>query len=194
MCLGFAVVYGLRVNLSVAMVAMVNTTGIQPSFNSSESKGCPASSTTSNSSGENPDQPDWVSILVHFPNHSICVKRMSIKDYFAWRLHCTSWVPVVLCNVQLFISLTHSHVCQIPKYPWNPQTQGMLLGAFFFGYLITQVPGGYLSGRCGGSKFLGGGVLGTAVLTIFTPLAADHGVNWLFALRVLEGFGEVRTH
>ncbi|XP_047663697.1 sialin isoform X2 [Tachysurus fulvidraco] len=137
MFLGFAVVYGLRVNLSVAMVAMVNTTGIQPVFNDSESKECPASSTTSNSSNENLDQPDG-----------------------------------------------------IPRYQWNPQTQGMLLGAFFFGYLFTQVPGGYLSGLCGGSKFLGGGVLGTAILTILTPLAAQLGVNWLFALRALEGFGE----
>lgn len=70
----------------------------------------------------------------------------------------------------------------------------MLLGAFFFGYLFTQVPGGYLSGLCGGSRFLGGGVLGTAILTILTPLAAQLGVNWLFALRALEGFGEVSTH
>ncbi|KAK3532315.1 hypothetical protein QTP86_016050 [Hemibagrus guttatus] len=137
MFLGFAVVYGLRVNLSVAMVAMVNTTGMQPVFNGSESKECPASSITSNSSNSIPDQPDGV-----------------------------------------------------PRYPWNPQTQGMLLGAFFFGYLFTQVPGGYLSGRCGGSKFLGGGVLGTAILTILTPLAAELGVKWLFALRALEGFGE----
>ncbi|KAM9493106.1 sialin [Clarias gariepinus] len=137
MFLGFAVVYGLRVNLSVAMVAMVNITGTQPSHNTNESNECPASSTTSNSSNQIPDQPDGV-----------------------------------------------------PRYPWNPQTQGMLLGAFFFGYLFTQIPGGYLSGRCGGSKFLGGGVLGTAILTILTPWAAEYGVNWLFALRALEGFGE----
>lgn len=66
MFLGFAVVYGLRVNLSVAMVAMVNTTGMQPVFNGSESKECPSSSITSNSSNI-PDQPDGVSALVHFP-------------------------------------------------------------------------------------------------------------------------------
>lgn len=82
MFLGFAVVYGLRVNLSVAMVAMVNTTGIQPVFNDSESKECPGSSTTSNSSNENLDQPDGVSALDHFPNFSICVKR-NFSDYIA---------------------------------------------------------------------------------------------------------------
>lgn len=60
MFFGFAVVYGLRVNLSVAMVAMVNETGTQPLFNGSESKECPAPSPTTNSSNENSDQPDGV--------------------------------------------------------------------------------------------------------------------------------------
>ncbi|XP_026867484.1 sialin isoform X1 [Electrophorus electricus] len=137
MFLGFAVVYGLRVNLSVAMVAMVNATNGQPTSNGSEEKECPAPSGPSNTSHQNPDQPDGV-----------------------------------------------------PQYSWDPETQGMLLGAFFFGYLFTQIPGGYLSGRFGGSIFLGGGVLGTAVLTLLTPLAAQLGPSWLFALRALEGFGE----
>lgn len=82
---------------------------------------------------------------------------------------------------------------QIPQYPWDSETQGWLLGAFFFGYLCTQIPGGYLSGHYGGSIFLGLGVLGTAVLTLLTPLAAQLGPYWLFTLRALEGFGEVRV-
>lgn len=82
---------------------------------------------------------------------------------------------------------------QIPQYMWDPETQGWLLGAFFFGYLCTQIPGGYLSGHYGGSIFLGLGVLGTAVLTLLTPLAAHLGSSWLFALRALEGLGEVRV-
>ena len=82
---------------------------------------------------------------------------------------------------------------QIPQYSWDSGTQGWLLGAFFFGYLFTQIPGGYLAGHYGGSKFLGGGVLGTAALTLLTPLAAQMGATWLFALRALEGFGEVKV-
>lgn len=82
---------------------------------------------------------------------------------------------------------------QTPRYPWDSATQGYLLGAFFFGYLVTQIPGGYLAGHLGGRIFLGGGVLGTAGLTLLTPLAAGLGVPWLFALRALEGFGEVRS-
>uniref|UniRef100_A0AAZ3PC57 Sialin n=1 Tax=Oncorhynchus tshawytscha TaxID=74940 RepID=A0AAZ3PC57_ONCTS len=137
MFFGFSVVYGLRVNLSVAMVAMVNGTNSQPTLNSSVGHECPVSSHGNNNGSQTPDQPDG-----------------------------------------------------IPQYSWDSPTQGLLLGAFFFGYLVTQIPGGYLAGHFGGSIFLGGGVLGTAALTLLTPLAAQLGPYWLFGLRALEGFGE----
>lgn len=136
MFFGFSVVYGLRVNLSVAMVAMVNATEPQPAPNSSIVHACPRPSGTENDSDVFP-QPDG-----------------------------------------------------IHQYPWDSETQGWLLGAFFFGYLCTQIPGGYLAGHYGGTIFLGLGVLGTAALTLLTPLAAGWGSYWLFALRALEGFGE----
>lgn len=136
MFLGFAVVYGLRVNLSVAMVAMVNNTEPAPAPNTTVKHACPLPSGVNNTS-DTFTQPDGV-----------------------------------------------------PQYPWDSKTQGWLQGSFFFGYLCTQIPGGYLAGHYGGTKFLGLGVLGTAVLTLLTPLAAQWGPRWLFALRALEGFGE----
>ncbi|MBN3312377.1 S17A5 protein, partial [Atractosteus spatula] len=134
MFLGFAVVYALRVNLSVAMVAMVNVSSLPPSNNQSSREACPPSGDANSSSSEEPPG--------------------------------------------------------VPRFLWDSATQGLLLGAFFIGYILTQIPGGYLSGHLGGRWFLGGGVLGTAVLTLLTPLAAQMGVPWLFALRALEGFGE----
>ncbi|KAM6899795.1 sialin [Xenentodon cancila] len=136
MFFGFSVVYGLRVNLSVAMVAMVNATDPKTTENTSVVHACPLPSGAQNTSGVF-QQPDG-----------------------------------------------------IPQYPWDSETQGWLLGAFFFGYLCTQIPGGYLADHYGGTIFLGLGVLGTAVLTLLTPLAAQLGPYWLFALRALEGFGE----
>ena len=68
---------------------------------------------------------------------------------------------------------------------------GLILGSFFFGYVITQLPGGWLGTRFGGKYLLGLGVLCTSVLTIFTPLAARHSVGMLILVRILEGLGEV---
>ncbi|XP_014325652.1 sialin-like [Xiphophorus maculatus] len=136
MFLGISVVYGLRVNLSVAMVAMVNATDPAGTRNTTADPACPLPSGPENSS-RTLQQPDGT-----------------------------------------------------PQYRWDSETQGWLLGAFFFGYLCTQIPGGYLAGHYGGKIFLGVGVFGTAVLTVLTPLAAGWGSRWLFALRALEGFGE----
>ena len=68
---------------------------------------------------------------------------------------------------------------------------GLILGSFFFGYVITQLPSGWLGTRFGGKYLLGLGVLCTSVLTIFTPLAARHSVGMLILVRILEGLGEV---
>ena len=50
MFLGFSVVYGLRVNFSVAMVAMVNTTDPKPAQNSSVISACPLPAGSDNTS------------------------------------------------------------------------------------------------------------------------------------------------
>ena len=68
---------------------------------------------------------------------------------------------------------------------------GTILGAFFYGYLITQFPGGILATRYGAKWVFGIGILITSVLTVITPFAARVSVNLLIAVRVVEGLGEV---
>ena len=68
---------------------------------------------------------------------------------------------------------------------------GWILSSFFYGYIFTQVPGGWLATKFGGKWVFGIGVVMTSVFTLFTPLAANHSVGLLIAVRVLEGFFEV---
>ncbi|KAL3889635.1 hypothetical protein ACJMK2_001971 [Sinanodonta woodiana] len=76
------------------------------------------------------------------------------------------------------------------EFSWDESTQGIILGAFFYGYIVTQIPGGWLAERFGGKKLFGFGVLVTAVLTLLTPVAARLSLGTLIAVRVLEGIGE----
>ena len=73
----------------------------------------------------------------------------------------------------------------------NFVSTGLILGSFFYGYIVTQLPGGWLGARFGGKYLMGFGVLCPAVLTLFTPLAARHSVEMLILVRILEGLGEV---
>lgn len=68
---------------------------------------------------------------------------------------------------------------------------GIVLSSFFYGYIITQLPGGFLALKCGGKNLFGLGILSTAVLTLLTPVAARASVGLLVALRVLIGLCEV---
>lgn len=76
------------------------------------------------------------------------------------------------------------------EFPWEKSTQGLILGAFFWGYLITQIPGGWLAERFGGKAVYGWFMLMTAVATLLTPIGARTSPWFLVALRVIEGLGE----
>ncbi|KAI1241137.1 hypothetical protein IHE44_0009600 [Lamprotornis superbus] len=100
-------------------------------------------------------------------------------------------------NVTSNVCPEHSSTINVPrnttgeKYSWDADTQGWILGSFFYGYIITQIPGGYLASKIGGKLLLGFGIFGTSVFTLLTPLAANLGVGYLIAVRALEGLGEL---
>lgn len=70
---------------------------------------------------------------------------------------------------------------------------GWVLSAFYYGYLVTQIPGGYLADIFGARYVFGLGILLSSVLTIFTPLAAELHIVALISLRVLIGLFEVNV-
>lgn len=79
-------------------------------------------------------------------------------------------------------------------FDWNEETQGIILSAFYYGYIVTHLPGGMLAERFGGKYSLGLGVLSTAVFTLLTPWTVSvGGATGLIILRVLEGLGEGTT-
>lgn len=82
----------------------------------------------------------------------------------------------------------------MPEFQWDSNLKGIILGSFFYGYIITQLPGGYLATKLGGKYLFGGGVFLTAVFTLLTPLCARWNVYLLIIVRVLEGLFEGVTY
>ncbi|KAG7163343.1 inorganic phosphate cotransporter-like 1 [Homarus americanus] len=113
--LGFAVVYAMRVNLSVAIVAMVKP---QPHDN------------TSDHDGDGGD------------------------------------------------------------FDWNGDTQGLVLGSFFYGYAVTNLMGGRAAEYVGPKLVYGMGVLLTSLFTILSPICAEFSAPLFITLRIFEGFTE----
>lgn len=64
---------------------------------------------------------------------------------------------------------------------------GLVLGAFFYGYWILQIPGAWLAIKIGGTRVFGYGVLLTSLLAILTPIAARYHVMALVGVRIFQG-------
>ncbi|GBM59631.1 Sialin [Araneus ventricosus] len=88
------------------------------------------------------------------------------------------------------VSLSIAMVAMGVKYNWDPKTQGIILSSFYYGYVMTQLPGGILCDRFGAKWLFGGGVLVTTVLYLLIPVAANWGVLAFTVIRILEGLGE----
>ena len=92
----------------------------------------------------------------------------------------------------VYLTVTYSDF-QYPDFTWERQTQGVILGAFFYGYIFTQIPGGYLATKFGGKRIFLIGIAATSVMTLLTPFLTHRGIGFLITTRVLEGLFEVCT-
>jgi len=79
------------------------------------------------------------------------------------------------------------------EFAWDEKTQGIILGAFFLGYVTTNVPGGRMAEKMGGKLIYGLGVFLTSVLTVISPFAAYWGLIPFLFVRVAEGLTEVNS-
>ena len=66
----------------------------------------------------------------------------------------------------------------------------MILGAFYYGYMVTQIPGGMIAEKYGGKWLFGLGIFGTALLSLLTPYGARASTGVLIAIRVVQGIME----
>ncbi|CAF1348080.1 unnamed protein product [Adineta ricciae] len=73
------------------------------------------------------------------------------------------------------------------EFDWEPSKQGLILGAFFYGYITTQIIGGNLAEKFGAKWIFGGSILVSSILTLLTPLAARVDYRLLIAIRVIIG-------
>ncbi|XP_057555589.1 probable small intestine urate exporter isoform X2 [Hippopotamus amphibius kiboko] len=76
-------------------------------------------------------------------------------------------------------------------YNWSPEIQGIILSSVNYGSFLAPIPSSYLAEMFGTKYLSGAGMFITSVLTLFTPLAADTGVIFLIALRIIQGIIQV---
>ncbi|KAG8226678.1 hypothetical protein J437_LFUL005492 [Ladona fulva] len=74
-------------------------------------------------------------------------------------------------------------------FVWSEPIQGLVLGSYFWGYLLTQFPGGRISELFSAKWVMWGAVVVNVVFTLLTPVAANLSYIAVLVVRVFEGFG-----
>lgn len=94
--------------------------------------------------------------------------------------------------------LTFLHIClkscfaqENGEFHWDSYTQGIILASFFYGYILTQLPGAWIAKRFGPKIPFGLSCFIAGLLSLLIPVAARSTYKALVAVRVLQGISEV---
>lgn len=73
------------------------------------------------------------------------------------------------------------------EFLWDSHQQALVLGAFFYGYFLIQLPAGILSEKYGAKWIFGCFLVATAVLSLLGPIAARTHLALFFIVRFAQG-------
>jgi len=121
--------------------------------------------------------------------------RIFISILFLSAYLLTSCISFLCASFKIITKICTLHLSlRIFKNRFAYFAQGLILSSFYWGYVITHLPGGMLAERFGGKYSLGLGILSTAIFTLLTPVVVQWGEHiGLIVLRVLMGLGEGTT-
>ncbi|KAK2357978.1 ascorbate transporter, chloroplastic [Trifolium repens] len=105
-----------------------------------------------------------------------------------YKLIGTTSLAFVICNMDK-VNLSIAIIPLSHQFGWNSSTAGLVQSSFFWGYALSQLPGGWLAKIFGGRKVLEVGVLVWSVATALVPFLAGY-LPGLLLTRILVGIGE----
>ena len=80
-----------------------------------------------------------------------------------------------------------------PEFAWSSKERGVVLSAYFYGYITTQIVGAYIAPLVGAGRLYGMSILFTGILALLTPMAARTGIVALVAVRASQGALQVTS-
>uniref|UniRef100_A0A2C9M9Q5 Major facilitator superfamily (MFS) profile domain-containing protein n=1 Tax=Biomphalaria glabrata TaxID=6526 RepID=A0A2C9M9Q5_BIOGL len=81
-----------------------------------------------------------------------------------------------------------------PEFNWTPETVGVVDSSFFWGYIVTQIPGGYLASRISATRLFGLAIGISGCLNLLLPGAAEIHYGLVISVRILQGLVEGVTY
>lgn len=83
---------------------------------------------------------------------------------------------------------------ELPEFQWTPETVGFVDASFFWGYIVTQIPGGFLAARFSPTKLFGAAIACSSCLNMLIPTATEISPVCVICVRILQGLVEGVTY
>uniref|UniRef100_A0A3B3TRP0 Vesicular glutamate transporter 1 n=1 Tax=Poecilia latipinna TaxID=48699 RepID=A0A3B3TRP0_9TELE len=103
----------------------------------------------------------------------------------------------IRCNLGVaIVSMVNSHTRdafvspQKAQFSWDPETVGMIHGSFFWGYIVTQIPGGFICQKFAANRVFGFAIVATSCLNMLIPTAARMHFGCVIIVRICQGLVE----
>jgi len=98
------------------------------------------------------------------------------------------------CNIGVAQVKMFSNETGTPEFDWTSETVGVVDSSYFWGYIITQVPGGFLAAKYPANRVFGTAIALSAALNILLPSAAYIHPGAFVIIRIFQGFAEGVTY
>ncbi|XP_063848009.1 sialin-like [Scylla paramamosain] len=76
------------------------------------------------------------------------------------------------------------------RFEWDERAQGLILGAYYYGNVLTNILGGRMAERTGSKPVILLGMLLSSLLSLLSPLAASLSTNFFIGVRLCLGFAQ----
>ena len=88
------------------------------------------------------------------------------------------------------VNISVAAVAMKEHFGWSQTQKGLVLSAFYVGFLLFMFVAGLMATRFGGKRVLGCSVIAWSIFTLLTPWAAMQSLTALLAARIGMGIGE----
>ncbi|XP_041746599.1 vesicular glutamate transporter 3-like isoform X2 [Coregonus clupeaformis] len=109
-------------------------------------------------------------------------------------IRCNLGVAIVEMVNNNTVYINGTPVLQPAQFNWDPETVGLIHGSFFWGYIVTQIPGGFISNKLDANRVFGAAIFLTSILNMFIPSAARRQYGCVMLVRILQGLVEGVTY
>ncbi|XP_052061714.1 uncharacterized transporter slc-17.2-like [Mytilus californianus] len=114
----------------------------------------------------------------------VCMVRTSIDNSTLMNSSQSNFTTDETCGV---LDVTSPKAQERGEFDWDKNTRSAILSSFFYGYVFTQIPGGWLADRFGGKRIYGTAMAISGVATLLMPVFARTSVILVYVLRVVVG-------